>query len=559
MKQKSRFSIKSLPKWVKISVPIVMLLILLAIIGGLYLDRIIYHQLKESVRSRSKGLYELDYTKVRVNLFSRSIVIRNASLSIDSGVYKSLSSKQRPMPLILEGRFPSVRISGIHWTTLLFSKKLAASRISVLSPSIILTIHKSSPSDSANAELSNNSSFFGNGFDGIELKSASVQNANLDYRYYEVGGAGPTFNNFQQLTLELGQQERSSASFDKGISWEAKNISFSNYESRTGDSMYLMNLKNFNYSSNKRSITIGRVSIRPRLSESDYAKLPFQKERNDFAVEGVILTGVNLDSIMSREVSVEEASIQSGHWNIFLNRIPPLPPPRKNVVPSQTLLKVSNKIYLKKLKIKKLQLDYREYNTKTEKIGEIRFNDVTGTASNITNMESRINKDPKLSVNLTARLMGKGNFKADFQFMLNDTTGKFSVAASLAKMDATYFNPGFVPLNQLEIKKGTIDELRCEGSGNENGIKGDVFMLYRDLHIAVMEKDKNADTLKRKTFVSLVANIFVKNDNPKEGEPVRTAKNLVLKRDPRKSYFNLLWMALFTGIGKIATGKSVFP
>jgi len=57
MKQKPRFSIKSLPKWVKISVPIVMLLILLAIIGGLYLDRIIYRQLKESVKSKSKGLY----------------------------------------------------------------------------------------------------------------------------------------------------------------------------------------------------------------------------------------------------------------------------------------------------------------------------------------------------------------------------------------------------------------------------------------------------------------------------------------------------------------------
>jgi hypothetical protein len=107
----------------------------------------------------------------------------------------------------------------------------------------------------------------------------------------------------------------------------------------------------------------------------------------------------------------------------------------------------------------------------------------------------------------------------------------------------------------VAIKKGTIDELHCTGSGNEYAIHGDVSLLYHDLHIAVMGKDKDADTMKKKTVISMVANILVKNDNPKKDEPIRVANNISLKRDSRKSYFNMLWMALFTGVVKIASGK----
>jgi hypothetical protein len=107
----------------------------------------------------------------------------------------------------------------------------------------------------------------------------------------------------------------------------------------------------------------------------------------------------------------------------------------------------------------------------------------------------------------------------------------------------------------VEIKKGVLDEMTCRGSGNQNALRGDVALLYHDLHIAVLEKDEESGGFKRKTFTSLAANILVKNDNPKKDEAIRTAKNIFLKRDPQKSYFNLLWMALFTGIGQIVAGK----
>ena len=551
MKEKTHLSLRALPKWAKIVIPIVILLVLVGIVGSFYLDRIIYSQLRNTVKTKSKGLYQLDYSKVSVNLLSRTLVIRNAKLNVDSLAYKRISAPDHPLPLTIEGSFPSIRISGIRWMKLLLSGKLMASGVELPSPDITLTIFKKKSPDSTDKSDSIN-----NALDGIDLKSASIQNASLHYREYNADTGAAAQYDFKSLSIHLQQRAGTSASASRKTSWEAKNISLSNFEFRTSDSLYLMRLNDFTYSANKQVISIGKFYIQPRSTEKEYAKLAHQKERNDLAFENVTLSNVNLDSLMNGEINVETASIGSGHWNLYLNRTPPLPPAREHVVPSQTLQRISGKVNISKLLINKFQLNYREFNTATGKTGEIRFNDISGSALNITNNPARIAENPQLNVSLTARLMGTGDFKARFQFMLNDSAGKFSVAATLSTIDATHFNPAFIPLNKMEIKKGTIKELKCSGSGNENGITGNVSMLYHDLHIAVMEKDDNADTLKRKTFTSMVANIFVKNDNPQKDEPVRTAENISIKRDPRKSFFNLLWMALFTGIVKIATGKS---
>jgi len=320
--------------------------------------------------------------------------------------------------------------------------------------------------------------------------------------------------------------------------------------------MYLMEMNNFEYNSRNDKAVFSSFAIHPLLSESDYSKLPFQKERNDLKFENITLQGLDILSLIDRgEIRMKQMKIGAGSWNVYLSRIPPLPPSRKEVVPAQKLMKIRVPLIIEEFQVENFQLKYKEFNTATKETGRVNFNDISGKIDHITNIISEINRNAHAKMAMRARLMNSGPFKANFDFLLNDVTGRFSVTASLGRMDATELNPGFIPLNKIEIKKGTIDEMSCSGSGNENFAKGDASLLYHDLHISIMGKDKNADTLKRKSLVSLVANIFVKNDNPKKGEPVRKAQNILIKRDPKRSYFNMLWMVLFTGIVKIATGK----
>ncbi|HYJ37962.1 MAG TPA: hypothetical protein VEV87_05075, partial [Chitinophagaceae bacterium] len=80
MKDKPQSSIRLLPKWVKISALVILFFILAGIGANFYLNGLITRQLKKSVSSSSKGFYQLDYAKVQVNLFARSITIDTAVL-----------------------------------------------------------------------------------------------------------------------------------------------------------------------------------------------------------------------------------------------------------------------------------------------------------------------------------------------------------------------------------------------------------------------------------------------------------------------------------------------
>jgi len=556
MKDKPQSSIRLLPKWVKISALVILFFILAGIGANFYLNGLITRQLKKSVSSSSKGFYQLDYAKVQVNLFARSITIDNAVLKADSSLFTTMTAMGQSSPFLLEGKFPLLKIRGIHWMKFIFSKSLVAGELLMKSPAIVLRRFKS---DSVEKNISDVQEDFQKNLRGLKINALTIADADLEYWYMQDDRVGPTVYHFKKLNLGIEdlQVNRKETDSMKNFSFDNVHFSFAEYEYRTGDSLYLMGVKNVNYLGAKKNITISQLFIRPRLTEKEHAtKLPYQMEINDLSLENISLEGVDIISLVDQgKINVQNALIQAGHWNVFLSRIPPPPPSKKKVVPSQKLLGISSQISICTLNINKLQLNYREFNTDTRKTGEIKFVDIMGRATNVTNEKNRIQKNPHLEVDLTAKLMGTADFKAKFDFLLDDTTGKFTVDAQLGKMDATQLNPAFIPLKKVEIKKGTLDEMKCHGSGNQNMLKGNVGLLYHDLHVAILEKDKEADTLKRRSFISLVANILVKNDNPKEDEPIRKANNVVLKREPRKSYFNLLLMGLFTGIAKIVAPK----
>ncbi len=558
MRKASNIQWKQLPGWVRISAYMLGLVLLLAIAGNIYIKHLISNQLKQQVSSATRGFYKLDYQDVKVNLLMRKISLKNARLTVDSSQFSESPIPTERATIVFEGNFPAIDINGIHLVQMIFNRKVVCDQLRIESPHLTISQFHNSKSDSA-AENNVLQHMFNGNKQGIEINNVKISNAQLRYRYFDETRAGPTFYDFKNLDLEVegiklnkGQDDSTNRVFPNNVS-----LRFSDYEYHTGDSMYVMTVHRFAYSLSKKSASIDKITIRPRLSEKDYSlKLPRQKARNDITLQNIRLNGVELWPLISKgEMYVDEGEIGSGYWKIFLSRIPPLPLAQQHVVPTQRLLNISEVAYLRKLHINNFQIEYREYNTITQKIGQVKFNNINGIATNITNDSSSLKKNPHLALDLNARLMGTGDFKARFDFLLTDPTGAFTVDAHLGKMDATQLNIAFIPLNKLEIKKGIIDEIRCNGKGNESGVTGKVNFLYHDLHIAVMERDAEADTLKRKTFTSMVANILVKNDNPKEDEAVRVADKIVLKRDPHRSFFNMLWMSLFTGIVKIVSGK----
>ncbi|RYG28909.1 MAG: hypothetical protein EOO01_39030 [Chitinophagaceae bacterium] len=87
-------------------------------------------------------------------------------------------------------------------------------------------------------------------------------------------------------------------------------------------------------------------------------------------------------------------------------------------------------------------------------------------------------------------------------------------------------------------------------SGDNYKAGGDLIMLYDGLKVSTLKMEDDNKGYKRKGLVSLLANAIVKNKNPSGGE-TRTAK-MNNDRNTNRSFFNLLWKSIFTGVKETA-------
>jgi hypothetical protein len=99
----------------------------------------------------------------------------------------------------------------------------------------------------------------------------------------------------------------------------------------------------------------------------------------------------------------------------------------------------------------------------------------------------------------------------------------------------------------VKIEKGELQKLAADIKGNELAASGNITLLYRDVKLALLERDKGAKTLDKKSVTSFLANALVlKKDNPKEGEAPRKVQ-AEFQRMPEGGFFLLVWKTILTG------------
>jgi len=102
------------------------------------------------------------------------------------------------------------------------------------------------------------------------------------------------------------------------------------------------------------------------------------------------------------------------------------------------------------------------------------------------------------------------------------------------------------------MERGTINKLHFNITGTDSMSDGSVLLLYDNLKISLLKKDEEEGTLNKKVLVSLFANFVMKNSN--SGENPRVVE-VHFDRILNKSFFNLIWKTIFTGIKQSAGMK----
>lgn len=327
-------------------------------------------------------------------------------------------------------------------------------------------------------------------------------------------------------------------------------LELSSLSIKSDDGHYNYKLNGIVMNSLRKELRVSTFSIVPFAGERAFANaFHFQKDRFDVDIEGIYLKNIDMNSLLQKELLASELEINHVSAKIYRDLNKPLEKKSKvGNYPSQMLMDVDHRINVKKATINSADVQYRETEINTGETGILPFANTRLNISNITNIAEEIKKNNTLNISFDSRLFGEIPINGSFIFLLDSKNGSFRTNGHVGEFDALKLNRVSVPMANIKINTGYINSIDFNFTGNNTRAGGDFVMKYKDLKVDVLKRDKNTNKLKKRGFLSLAANLIVLNNNPDKNQLRKV--NPTFERDIYKSFFNLVWKTVFTGMKK---------
>ncbi|MEP7230262.1 MAG: hypothetical protein ABI691_08430 [Ginsengibacter sp.] len=360
---------------------------------------------------------------------------------------------------------------------------------------------------------------------------------------YKIGNISIKINNV--TADEIYKVQKHPLDFSNEVELGCSSISM-----KSKDGVYSYLYRNIVLNSLRKQLDIASYNIKPLYNEKEFARRePFQKDRYDVAFKGIALKGIDMKNLLEKKIIASQLLINSTSAKIYRDLQRPLKDKSKvGNYPSQMLSKIDLPINVSRATLSHAYIEYKEREKLSDSTGVVKFTDGTLTIDNITNVTDAIQKNDAMKISFDAKALGTIPISGSFTFTLKDTSGKFIASGNIPSFDAHLLNDVAVPMALMRINTGTINSLDFTFKGNNYEAVGKMVMKYSDLKVDILKRDEESGGVKKKGLTSLLANIIVKNDNPRNGNLREESPHF--DRDTRKSFFNLIWKTIFTGIKK---------
>jgi len=312
---------------------------------------------------------------------------------------------------------------------------------------------------------------------------------------------------------------------------------------------YKLHISKVAFNGAKDELSIGSLRLAPQLPEKAFAaSYPVSKDRYDFLLEDIRLGRLDRKSLWRKRIEADSLIIGKSAFKIYRDLSYPHDTVSKvGKYPQQQLMRLPIPLNIRKVIFAHSFIEYKERNGKSDSAGKLQFYDVTATIRNVTNRRPVIAMDNRCILLFRAKLLDRAPVNARLVMLLRDPKGRFTIEGKIGDIDAQALNPLTGPMGLAKMEKGHVDELRFAFKGSDSSSEGQLTMLYKDIKISLLKKDEEERKLNKRGMATLLANIVIKKSNPgKDGDP-RTV-DVHFNRILNKSFFNLIWKSIFTGI-----------
>lgn len=540
---------RRIPVWSKILVGSVLFFILGTIAVSIYLSSLVNRRLREMVAESSQGLYKLDYRKVSVNALTGNLSIHDVELTPDTTVFTQLPGKPR---FLIGGKAQKLQLKNVRWFGYLLNNNLSIGKLLIDQPQFNITQYQQQK-DSAR-KSPGIYELISKQVKDLRIGILSIGDAMINSQVAYPGDSGRTVNKIEHLSVGFTKVHFDKRSDKPGLIADDYNIRLKEYQHRTTDSLYWLGITGFDYNSKNKKLKLGAFFVEPRFTDKEFSKrLKEQETKYKMKLENLVATGFDMSLLAEKGIAIiPELHVAKGDVDIFMDRSLPRPAAdQTNVAISQKILNLDFPFVIQVLKLNRIQLKYREYEPISDSTAIIAFDNVAGQATNITTLPEYINRNAFMKMALNGQFLNAA-VNARFEFDLSKTDGSFRTWVKAAQLEADKLNPILVPVAKIEARKGLLRELEATVHGTANVASSNVNLTYEGLKINLLKVE--GDSLVKKGLPSMFANLFILDDNPKDGI-LRTANGIVHKRRTGTTFFNMLWGSISIGIQQIIAKK----
>ncbi|KFF01339.1 hypothetical protein IX39_12230 [Chryseobacterium formosense] len=299
------------------------------------------------------------------------------------------------------------------------------------------------------------------------------------------------------------------------------------------------NLKIKEIASSAKDTEISNLQYIPKYSRQVFSKI-IDKETDLYTIKVRKISIKDFQSSLSgrKSIDLDNISIDGLSCNIYHD----LAPPDDNAVRymfSRKLRNMSLPLFIKKITIKNSELTYEENAENSNIPGKITFNSFNATIKNANN--AKITGRPTtITTDAEFDFFGNAKTSVTWNFDVKDLSDKFAIKGNIQKLSAENVNLFVRPYLNVTLD-GQIDYLKFDYYGNSEGIAGKFYFKYNDMYVNFLNKKG-----KERKLLTTIANWFVKNESTGEPDHVLIEK----KREPERSFFNMLWQGIMEGLKK---------
>jgi len=506
-------------------------------------------KLQQLVKQGSNGLYNLFIHELKPDILNSTIGISKASLIPDTAVMQQLEQAKQLPGEVFKIQTDSIWIDGLGIKDILSKDAIDVKTIHILHPTIEVysknNYSKNSSSKTLYDRLMNQMKHIG--IEKVIIQDGTLISHNLKNKTTKLNDI---YANLSHIQID------STTQFDKNRFMYAKDaeLSTKNYSVPTSNNLYTVKIGLITIKATKGLLSAKNIVLQPRYSKEEFQKhVPAQKERYSMSIPSVEFTNTDWWNLLNNEtLQAKSVQINKADISVYLDRTKPLGEMNMKGFPHQLIMKLPLKINIEKLTVHNLDIVYEEFSKLSGQKGKVQVNNLQGTIDNLTNLPDAIKRNKTTTVSASGIFADIAPVSLKLNFDLaNYKTGAFSAQLKTKKgFDGPLINSVAQPLGLFMVKRGQLQELTSQLTGNNHQAQGTVLMLYKDLHITPMKQDQQKPgALKKKSVTSLIANkLVLKDENPSKDGSIRKADASYTRQ--YGTFFNLIWKTTFTGILK---------